>query len=659
MFLLGCLLMGCQPNGPKALLEGQDLINQGKYTQAIQRLKTASELIPQNPQVWNYLGLAYHGNGNGAEAATAYQRALSLDRNLSPVYFNLGNLYLEENKLAESIATLSTFTVLQPNNADGWIKLGTAQLRARRPDEAEKSLHRALALSPRDPEVQNDLGLVHLQRKRPREAMQAFNLAIQYQTNYAPAVLNQAIVAQYQFGTKATALERYHRYLALRPDQAIEINPVIKQLESELAPKTLPVTNSIAQMLAARRTNAAPTNLAQTANLTTNEATKKPELNTNLALLAQIAQIKSNLSVITNRANPPVKAPEPAPTPAMVATEKTNQIPSPPATTATNIAKAPTTTTNNVANAATPTPAPKTAEPPPEPEQPVQVVSLNSEPAIKPAQDLPAPTAPAITNSTLTPSEKDQSQPVLEPENRPLFAPRKTHKDSGVIDKLNPTGWFRKNEPSAKPAPTPPSPARKEQTPVQLANNNSAPPVQIEQPKPPPQKQFPRFPYRKNLSFPAGNRTEAKDWFSQAAREHQERRWAPAIEHYKKSIQADSSYFEAHYNLALAAYQSGDLPLALAAGEEAVALKPGSIDARYNFALILRDANYFVDATDQLRELLVDSPDEVRAHYMLANLYAQQLDEPTLAARHYQKVLDADPKHPEASRIRYWLANHQ
>ena len=101
------------------------------------------------------------------------------------------------------------------------------------------------------------------------------------------------------------------------------------------------------------------------------------------------------------------------------------------------------------------------------------------------------------------------------------------------------------------------------------------------------------------------------------------------------------------------------MPLALAAGEEAVALKPSSIDARYNFALVLRDANYFPDATDQLRELLVDSPDEVRAHYMLANLYAQQLDEPSLAARHYQKVLDADPKHPEASRIRYWLASHR
>src|SRR6185436_3913753 len=151
-------------------------------------------------------------------AGTAYQQALSLDRNLASVYFNLGSLYLDQNKLPESISALATFTVLQPNNAEGWTKLGAAQLRARRADEAEKSLNRALALSPRDSETQNDLGLVHLQRKRPREAMQAFSLAVQYDTNYAPAVLNQAIAAQHHLGNKQLALERYRHYIALRPD---------------------------------------------------------------------------------------------------------------------------------------------------------------------------------------------------------------------------------------------------------------------------------------------------------------------------------------------------------------------------------------------------------------------------------------------------------
>ena len=262
--MLAWLLVGCQPNGPKALLEGQELINQGKYSQAIQRLKKASELIPENPQAWNYLGLAYHVNRNLTEAVSAYQRALSLDRNLAPVYFNLGNLYLEENKMAESVAALATFTVLQPNNADGWINWGVPKSAPTTRTRRRKAFIERWP-SPRDPEIQNDLGLVHLQRKRPREAMQAFNLAIHYQSDYSPAVLNQAIMAQYQLGSKPAALERYHRYLALNPQAAIEINPIIKQLESELAPKPLPpATNSVAQMLAARRTNASAVAIPQT-----------------------------------------------------------------------------------------------------------------------------------------------------------------------------------------------------------------------------------------------------------------------------------------------------------------------------------------------------------------------------------------------------------
>jgi tetratricopeptide (TPR) repeat protein len=672
--LIGSILMGCRPNGPKSLLEGEGLIKEGKYAQAVERLKIASELMPENPQVWNHLGLAYHGAGNAEQASTAYLRALALDRNLAPVYFNLGNLYLEENKLPESTSALSTFTVLQPNNPDGWIRLSSAQLRAHHPDDAEKSLRRAAALSPRDPEVQNDLGLVHLQRKRPREAMQAFAQALQFQSDYSPAILNQAVVAQYHLGNKPAALERYRQYLALRPDAAGEVNPIIAGLQEELHPKPTPAptpsvaaTNFVAQMLAARRTNSASTNLAQTIvppPTNSAEASARLESKTNPVELASNSRIKPNLTISTNRTRSATKTNEPPLVAAVPSAEKETP-PKPASPTVTNVAKIPvlekTNTPPSVAvtnpspvvtnapiaetNPPTVVSPPKTAEP--EPEPPVQIVAVDTDPSIKPAHDLTPPPGIKIESANTGTVKIDGPE-----EERPLLAPKQARKDSGIADRLNPGSWFRKKELEAKPQ------EKTDATPsnVQVALNSQ--PAQLRDEKPP-AKQFPRFPYRKNLVFSSGRREEAQNLFSQAAREHQERRWAPALEHYKKAIQADPSFYEAHYNLALVAYQAGDLPLALAAGEESVAMKPGSIDARYNFALILRDANYFMDAADQLRELLVDSPDEVRAHYMLANLYAQQIGEPSLAARHYQRVLDLAPKHAEASRIRYWLANHR
>ena len=106
----------------------------------------------------------------------------------------------------------------------------------------------------------------------------------------------------------------------------------------------------------------------------------------------------------------------------------------------------------------------------------------------------------------------------------------------------------------------------------------------------------------------------------------------------------------------MAAYQAGDLPQALSAYEHALTLNPTSLNARYNFALVLQKANYPRDAANELEKLLADYPSETRAHFTLANLYAQQLFQPEPASKHYLKVLEFEPRHPQAAVIRHWLA---
>ena len=61
-------------------------------------------------------------------------------------------------------------------------------------------------------------------------------------------------------------------------------------------------------------------------------------------------------------------------------------------------------------------------------------------------------------------------------------------------------------------------------------------------------------------------------------------------------------------------------------------------------------------AADELLKIVKDNPSEVRAHLSLGNLYAQQLGQPQAAREHYLKVLVAEPHHPRAAEIRYWLA---
>ena len=113
-----------------------------------------------------------------------------------------------------------------------------------------------------------------------------------------------------------------------------------------------------------------------------------------------------------------------------------------------------------------------------------------------------------------------------------------------------------------------------------------------------------------------------------------------------------SELFKAHYNLGLVATESGNLTLALASYENALAIEPTSLDARYNFALVLKQANFLADAALELEKLLVTYPNDARANLALGNLYAQQFGQPAKARPYYLKVLEVEPHNPQASAIR-------
>ena len=158
--------------------------------------------------------------GELAEAERAYQRALALNHDLSEVRFNLGCLWLAQNKLEAAKAEFTACTLRQPNAVEGFLKLGAVQLRTREPSAAEKSFNDALRLSPQNPEALNGLGLARLQRGRASEAAQCFDSALKQQPDYRPALLNLAIVSQQYLKDRQFALEKYREYLALKPPPA-------------------------------------------------------------------------------------------------------------------------------------------------------------------------------------------------------------------------------------------------------------------------------------------------------------------------------------------------------------------------------------------------------------------------------------------------------
>jgi tetratricopeptide (TPR) repeat protein len=165
-----------------------------------------------------------------------------------------------------------------------------------------------------------------------------------------------------------------------------------------------------------------------------------------------------------------------------------------------------------------------------------------------------------------------------------------------------------------------------------------------------------RYAYKSPAKPVPGDRAAAERSFAQGVQAQQAHRTGESVLAYRKATQLDPSYYDAQYNLGLAATEAGNFQVALNAYEYALANRPDSLDARYNFALVLKQANYLADAANEFEKALIQYPHEARAHLALGNLYAQQLRDPVKARQQYLKFLEIEPQHPQAGAIRYWLA---
>lgn len=604
LLLLAGLLAGCTPPGPRALLEGRRLLEAGKYQQAVDKLLVATSLLTSNGPAWNHLGLAYHRTGQFSNAAVAYQQAVALDRNLLEARYNLGSLWLEQNRLDAAKNELTAYTLRRGNIVEGWLKLGTVQFRLRELAAAERSFREALRINAQHPEAFNGLGLVQAQRNRPREAVQFFSAALKQRPDYGPARLNLATVLHQQLNDVSGALQVYREYLALKPSPAgyTTVSALVQSLEQQLAAaqRPPPPTNAVAQPLV--KVAAPPVT--------------PPVTHTNVPQPAP---------TVVERVTPPVKV-EPSPPVTQPAPDK-------------------------------PTPSPA----------PVEIVTLAPEPVIK-ITPTPATEVAVVTPSETEPVDvAPPVKPPLIPAESPQPAESEKPGFFSRVNPLNLFRRESKAPPEMKvlpPSETIPSAdatssvTGRAQAGVSPSITTNPVPSKPDSPKPPEAISLPRYTYLLPTVPPPGNRREAERAFAQGEQAKRANRLNEAVQAYRQATVVDPAYFEAYYNLGLTAYEARSYRSALGAWETALALQPDSTNARYNFALALKAGNYPVDAAQELEKIVAGNPREARAHLVLGNLYAEQLGNPSRARTHYLKVLEVDPRNAQATAIRYWLVAH-
>jgi tetratricopeptide (TPR) repeat protein len=524
-----------------------------------------------------------------------------------------GKKLLERGDYAAAVEEFKTATTLLATNAQAWNYLGVACQRAGQPADAAAAYQRALALDRDLVEAHYNLGSLWLEQNKPAEAKAEFTAYTLRRGNEPEGWLKLGS-AQLHAGDFSAAEKSFSTVLYLNTNNAEAFNGL------GLARAERGRAREAAQFFAAAtqyHPDFAPAffNLAMVAQQDLHD--NKLALQNYRAYLAltprpanwnAVNEIAKNLEqsvTVAAATPPPMVQSQPAIMPPASSEPKPTVRP-PPAT------------------KPTPTITHTTTPPHIVPTVPTQMVKVQPEPLIVTSPDKPGE---ASVSAPATNQAAESSAPEPKPEQKYI--------ETGVTP-LPPSNFT--SPAVAIPVATPPVEAR---------------PIQIVQPAAP---AFPRYLYQSPRKPAAGDRVAASGAFTKAQIFEQASRWTDAMQAYRQAATFDPSWFEAQYNYGVLAYRLRDFSAALPAYETALAIQPDSANARYNFALALKAAGYVPDAVNELKKVAATSPGEVRAQLALGNLYAQQLHDPARARAYYLKVLELDPRNPQANDIRFWLS---
>jgi tetratricopeptide (TPR) repeat protein len=150
--------------------------NAGRYQDAVEAFRAATELAPSNAGAFQMLGLAYYHLGDVRQAIGSYQHALSLDPNPA-AYANLGWAYYEAGRYDESVQMYKESLKRDPKSPVNHRNIGDVYQRIGRTADARAAYEQAIALgnamlavNPRDVRVIAVVALCEAKLGRAAEA---------------------------------------------------------------------------------------------------------------------------------------------------------------------------------------------------------------------------------------------------------------------------------------------------------------------------------------------------------------------------------------------------------------------------------------------------------------------------------------------------------
>jgi Flp pilus assembly protein TadD len=157
---------------------GEALFRAGRAGEAAAAFEEATWRDPSVAQYQYALGVALHRVRRHGEAASAFREAVRLQPREARSHAGLGVALVRLGQPAEALRELRSAVYLDPSSIEAHLDLGLALLETGRPDEAVAPLRRAAEIAPEDAEVCAHLGAALRATDQNAEAREAFGRAL-------------------------------------------------------------------------------------------------------------------------------------------------------------------------------------------------------------------------------------------------------------------------------------------------------------------------------------------------------------------------------------------------------------------------------------------------------------------------------------------------